>query len=85
MHFVKLEKLWKKNGNNNIRINENFLRNEDHMERDEKLIRDLFPEQQQGNKANRAVINNGNNLLNTQTIQTQIVNSLNQVGCCSCG
>ena len=80
-----LEKLWKKNGNNNIRINENFLRNEDHMERDEKLIRDLFPEQQQGNKANRAVINNGNNLLNTQTIQTQIVNSLNQVGCCSCG
>ena len=80
-----LESRFPQQNGKKIKIDNNFLRNEDHMEQDEKLIRDLFPEQQQGNKANRVVINNGNDLLNTKTIQSQIVNSLNQVGCCSCG
>ena len=81
-----LEKLWKEHGNNDIRIDENFLRNEDNMERDENLIRSLFPDdQQQGNNVNQAVIHNRNNLQNTRTIQQQITNRLNQVGCCSFG
>ena len=80
-----LEKLWKENGNNDIRIDENFLRNEDNMERDENLIKSLFPDdQQQGNNANQEMIYNNIPQLTTKQVKQRIVDRLNQVGCCSC-
>ena len=82
----ELEKRLNENGNNNIRIDEHFLRDKDNMERDENLIRSLFPaeQQQQGNNQRREITNDRPRH-NTQDLKDQIARSLNQVGCCSFG
>lgn len=81
----ELEKRWKENSNNDIRIDDRFLSDKNNMERDENLIRSLFPvEQQQGNNQRRAITNTIPQH-NTQELIGKIADRLNQVGCCSFG